>query len=82
MSVPVIYCDLDQLRAAGARYVEEGVQDMRFKAERQRDVDGALVFLQSEAAKKLQPDAMQPKVPAAHEPARTVLGIQAERARG
>lgn len=45
---------LDQIRAAGERYVAEGVQDPRFVAERQRDVDGCLVFLQSPAAEKLR----------------------------
>lgn len=50
----VFYCDLDQIRAAGERYVAEGVQDPRFKAERQRDVDGCLVFLQSQQAEKLR----------------------------
>lgn len=77
---PVIYCDLDQLKAAGQRYVAEGVQDKGMTAERQRDVDGALVFLQSAAAAKLRPAGLQPKETAPPAPVRTVL--DAERARG
>ena len=80
MSSPVIYADIEQIRAAGARYVTEGVQDMRFRAERQRDVDGALVFLQSEAAAKLRPPGLQPKNAPLEKPVRTVLdAIEASR---
>lgn len=79
MSAPRMYADLEQIRAAGARYVEGGSAVLR--AERQRDVDGALAFLQSEAAAKLWPAAVQPKEAPAPQPARTVLEAM-EQSRG
>lgn len=76
----VIYADIEQIKAAGARYVAEGVQDKGFAAERQRDVDGALVFLQSAAAAKLRPPGLQPHAAPVREPARTVLeAMEADR---
>lgn len=75
MSGPVFYCDLAQIREAGRRYVAEGVQDPRFMSERQRDVDGALVFLQSDQAAKLRPAGLQHKNEPVREPARTVLEV-------
>lgn len=44
----------DQLRAAGERFVIEGPQDKNFVAMRQAEVDGAMNFLLSDAAKKLR----------------------------
>lgn len=73
MNSPVIYADIEKIKAAGERYVAEGAQDKGMKAERQRDVDGALVFLQSAAAEKLRPAGLQPKDAPLEKPARTVL---------
>ena len=55
----VLYADMDKVREVGKAYVENG--HPAFRAERQRDVDGALVFLQSDAAAKLRPPGLQPK---------------------
>lgn len=63
--------DLEQLRAAGERYVAEGPAGTR--AQRQEEVDGALMFLQSDAAAKLRPVGLQPKDQPLAKPARTVL---------
>ena len=64
----------DQLREAGKRHVEQGASDMRMRADRQADVDGALNFLLSDACKKLRTD---PKP--AQAPARSVLDVEAQR---
>lgn len=77
MSAPVLFADMDKIREAGARYVDGGSQVLR--GERQRDVDGALAFLQDPAAAKLFPAAVQPKPqPPPDPPARTVLGAMAQ----
>jgi hypothetical protein len=74
----VFYCDLDKIRAAGERYVDEGSAVLR--AERQRDVDGALTFLQSDAAAKLRPDGLQPKEAPVSPKVTTVLQAMEEAA--
>lgn len=44
----------DQLEAAGERYVRDGAAELR--AERQRDVDGAMAFLLDQACAKFRKD--------------------------
>lgn len=54
MAGEIYYFDDAKLEAAGARYVEDGAGDVKMKALRQQEVDGALAFLRSDAARKLR----------------------------
>ena len=54
MAGAIYYFDDDKLDAAGVRYVEDGAGDAKLKALRQQEVDGALAFLRSDAARKLR----------------------------
>lgn len=60
MSGAVFTFTEDQLRAAGERFVADGAGDKSQRALRQAEVDGALNFLLSDAARKLRVGGPQP----------------------
>lgn len=69
--------DAEKLKRALDAYVEGGAPALR--ALRVQDVDSVLVFFRSQAAEKLRVET-RPAAP--HQPARTVLGVEKERADG
>lgn len=56
----LFYFDEDKLRAAGERFVADGAGDQKMRAVRQAEVDGALNFLLSDAARKLRVERADP----------------------